>query len=466
MAERILIVDDEIDMLELLKRIIEDKTDCQVEITPDPLAVPHILEENVFDLVITDLNMPGQSGLELLETIRERDDQIPIVILTAYGTIESAVEAMQKGAFSYITKPFKKEEILLTIQKAFSFQRLTKENLNLRIELEERLKFPFLIGKSPLMEKVYQRIMQVSRTSATILITGESGTGKELAAKTLHFHSQRKERNFVAVNCSAIPETLIESELFGHLKGSFTGAIRDKKGLVEEADRGTLFLDEIGDLNLVMQTKLLRLLQEGEFKPVGSSKTLTADIRFIAASNQDLMEKVRKKEFREDLFYRLNVIQVVLPPLRDRKEDIPILAHHFLEKYSRLNQKEIRGIAPEGLEALTTREWPGNIRELENVLERGVILNDSGLLQIFDLFPEDLSSSPSFKIQENIFQAPFKEAKENIINSFHIEYIRRVLAKHGGNVSLAAKECGLKRPYLHRLMRENNIQSKQYRPSG
>ncbi len=240
--------------------------------------------------------------------------------------------------------------------------------------MEEKLKFPFLIGNSPLMEKVYQRIMQVARTSATILITGESGTGKELAAKTLHFHSQRKEKNFVAVNCSAIPETLIESELFGHLKGSFTGAIRDKKGLVEEADRGTLFLDEIGDLNLIMQTKLLRLLQEGEYKPVGSSKTLIADIRFIAATNQDLMEKVRKKEFREDLFYRLNVIQIILPPLRDRKEDIPILAQHFLEKYNRLNQKEIKGIDPEALEVLMTRDWPGNIRELENVIERGVIL--------------------------------------------------------------------------------------------
>lgn len=373
---------------------------------------------------------------------------------------------MQKGAFSYITKPFKKEEILLTIDKAFNFQRLTKENLSLRNELEEKLKFPFLIGKSPLMEKVFQKIMQVARTSATILITGESGTGKELAAKTLHFHSQRKEKNFIAVNCSAIPETLIESELFGHLKGSFTGAIRDKKGLVEEADRGTLFLDEIGDLNLVMQTKLLRLLQEGEYKPVGSSKTLIADIRFVAATNQDLMEKVYKKEFREDLFYRLNVIQVVLPPLRDRKEDIPILAQHFLEKYCRVNQKEIKGIASEALEMLITREWPGNIRELENVIERGVILSRTDILQVSDLFPEDQPLSFPFRIQDNIFLSPFKEAKENIINNFHIEYIRRVLAKHGGNVSLAAKECGLKRPYLHRLMRDNNIKSKNYRHSG
>lgn len=463
MAERILIIDDETDMLELLKRIIEDKTEYQVVVTPDPLAVPQILEENPFDLVITDLNMPGQNGIELLETIRAKDDQIPIVILTAYGTIESAVEAMQKGAFNYITKPFKKEEILLTIEKAFHFQRLTRENLNLRSELEEKLKFPFLIGKSRIMEKVYQRIMQVAKTSATILITGESGTGKELAAKTLHFHSQRKDKNFIAVNCSAIPETLIESELFGHLKGAFTGAIRDKRGLVEEADRGTLFLDEIGDLNLIMQTKLLRLLQEGEFKPVGSSKTLTADIRFIAATNQDLMEKVRKKEFREDLYYRLNVIQIVLPPLRDRKEDIPILAHHFLEKYARLNHKEIKGFSSEALELLTQRDWPGNIRELENVIERGVILTAGEVLQISDLFPEDQPVPPVFKIQEDIFQYPFKEAKENILNCFHGEYLRRVLAKHGGNVSLAAKECGLKRPYLHRLMRENRISSKEFR---
>jgi DNA-binding NtrC family response regulator len=465
MAERILIVDDEPDMLELLKRIIEDKTAYQVVITPDPLDVPHILEENSFDLVITDLRMPGQSGLELLETVRKKDDQIPIVILTAYGTIESAVEAMQKGAFSYITKPFKKEEILLTIDKAFSFQRLTKENISLRNELEEKLKFPFLIGTSPLMEKVFQRIMQVARTSATILITGDSGTGKELAAKTIHFHSQRKDRNFVAVNCSAIPETLIESELFGHLKGSFTGAIRDKKGLVEEADRGTLFLDEIGDLNLVMQTKLLRLLQEGEYKPVGSSKTLTSDSRFIAATNQDLMEKVHRKEFREDLFYRLNVIQIIMPPLRDRKDDIPILSQHFLGKYARLNEKEIAGIAPEALEVLMTRNWPGNIRELENVIERGVIFCKAGILQVSDLFPDDQPTSFPFRIQANIFSSPFKEAKEQILNNFHIEYIRRVLAKHGGNVSLAAKECGLKRPYLHRLMRDNDIKSKNYRQS-
>jgi DNA-binding NtrC family response regulator len=466
MAERILIVDDEVDMLELLKRIIEDKTNYQVVITPDPLGVSRILEENAFDLVITDLRMPGQSGLELLETIRKKDEQIPIIILTAYGTIESAVEAMQKGAFSYITKPFKKEEILLTIDNAFNFQRLKNENIFLRKELEDKLKFPFLIGSSPLMEKVFQRIMQVARTSATILITGESGTGKELAAKTIHFHSQRKDRNIVAVNCSAIPETLIESELFGHLKGSFTGAIRDKKGLVEEADRGTLFLDEIGDLNLIMQTKLLRLLQEGEYKPVGSSKTLVADIRFIAATNQDLMDKVYKKEFREDLFYRLNVIQIVLPPLRDRKDDIPVLAQHFLDKYNKHNQKDIKGLAPEALEVLNTRAWPGNIRELENVIERGVILSRTDILQLVDLFPEDQPVSFPFRIQENIFLSPFKEAKEHIINNFHIEYIRRVLAKHGGNVSLAAKECGLKRPYLHRLMRENDIQSKNYRQSN
>jgi DNA-binding NtrC family response regulator len=466
MAERILIIDDETDMLELLKRIIEDKTPYQVTVTPDPLAVPQILEENPFDLIITDLNMPGQNGIELLETLRAKDDQIPIVILTAYGTIESAVEAMQKGAFSYITKPVKKEEILLTIEKAFNFQRLARENLNLRNELEEKLKFPFLIGKSPIMEKVYQRIMQVAKTSATVLITGESGTGKELAAKTLHFHSQRRHKNFVAVNCSAIPETLIESELFGHLKGAFTGAIRDKKGLVEEADRGTLFLDEIGDLNLIMQTKLLRLLQEGEFKPVGSSKTLTADIRYIAATNQDLMEKVRKKEFREDLYYRLNVIQIVLPPLRERREDIPVLAHHFLEKYAGLNQKRIQGFSPEALELLVHRDWPGNIRELENVIERGVILSTGEVLQVPDLFPEDQPVPSVFKIQEDIFHYPFKEAKGNILSTFHAEYLRRVLAKHGGNVSLAAKECGLKRPYLHRLMRENHIEAKEFRKKG
>ena len=386
-------------------------------------------------------------------------------MITAYGTIESAVEAMQKGAFSFITKPFKKEEILIGIEKALEFQRLKNENFSLKQVLDDQVKYPFLIGSSPVMEKVYQRIQQVARTAATILITGESGTGKELAAKTIHFHSQRKEKNFVAVNCSALPETLIESELFGHLKGSFTGAIRDKKGLVEEADGGTLFLDEIGDLNLIMQTKLLRLIQEGEYKPVGSSKTFTADVRFLTATNQDLIEKVRKKEFREDLFYRINVIQLVMPPLRDRKEDIPLLAFHFMEKFSRINQKIIKGITPETMDVMTSRDWPGNIRELENVIERGVILGLSEMLQVSDLFPSDQPTAFNFDLQEEIFQAPFKDAKDRVIANFHAEYIRRVLVRFGGNVSMAAKECGLKRPYLHRLMKESDIKAKAYRQS-
>lgn len=465
MGERILIVDDEIDMLELLKRIIEDKTPYRVVTTPDPLDVPLLLEENSFDLVITDLRMPGETGLDLLEKIRTKHDKIPIIMITAYGTIETAVEAMQKGAFSYITKPFKKEEILVTIEKALEYHHLKEENLSLRKELEKEIKYPFIIGTSPVMERVYQRITQVAKTSATILITGDSGTGKELAAKTLHYHSLRNNKNFVAVNCSAIPETLIESELFGHIKGAFTGAIRDKKGLVEEADGGTFFLDEIGDLNVIMQTKLLRLLQEGEFKPVGSSKTLTADIRFIAATNQDLLEKVRKKEFREDLYYRLNVIQLRLPALRERKEDIPLLAEHFLEKFNRLNKKEIKGISREASEMLLSREWPGNIRELENVIERGVILSRGDTLQIQDLFPADHPTGIPMGMGEDLFQAPFKEAKDRLIANFNAEYIRRVLAKYGGNVSLAAKECGLKRPYLHRLMRESDIQAKTFRNS-
>ncbi len=465
MAEKILIVDDEVDMLDLLERIIEDKTPYQVITTADPLQVPQILDEMSIDLMITDLRMPGQNGIDLLETVHKKHERLPVMVITAYGTIETAVEAMQKGAFSYITKPFKQEEILLSVEKALEYQRLKKENLSLQRELGKEIKYPLILGTSPVMEKVFERIIQVAKTSATILITGESGTGKELAAKTIHYHSLRQNNPFVAVNCSAIPESLIESELFGHLKGSFTGAIRDKKGLVEEADRGTFFLDEIGDLNPIMQTKLLRLLQEGEYKPIGSSKTFTADIRFIAATNQDLIEKIRKREFREDLYYRLNVIQLRLPPLRERKEDIPLLANHFLKKFARLNQKPIQGISTEGLDALSARDWPGNIRELENVLERGVILSSSDQLKVQDLFPADHDYSLPFDIDKDIFQVPFKEARDKLITNFQAEYIRQLLAKHGGNVSLAAKECGIKRPYLHRLMRESAIQSKSYRSS-
>ena len=314
MAEKILIIDDEPELLELLKLVIEDKTRHQVVTTTNPLQAPALLEETPFDLVITDLKMPHLGGIELLETIRKIDPGLPVIILTAYGTIESAVEALQKGAFSYVTKPFKIDEILINIEKALVFERIKKENINLRRELDLRRRSPFLIGKSPAMKKVNQTILEVSHSEAAILISGEPGTGRELVAKVIHFQSPRKEKNFVTFNCSAIPENLVEGELFGYTAGTYPGTLQDKKGLVEEAEEGTLFLDEIGELNLYNQTKLLRLLQEGEYKPLGSNRSQSGNLRFMASTGQDLKEKLKRRDFREDL---------ILSPLGDPDSPSP-----------------------------------------------------------------------------------------------------------------------------------------------
>jgi DNA-binding NtrC family response regulator len=319
------------------------------------------------------------------------------------------------------------------------------------------------------MQRLQGQIEQVAKTTATILITGESGTGKELVARAIHFHSLRKDKVFTPLDCSTIPESLIESELFGHLRGSFTGAMKDKKGLVEETRHGTLFLDEIGDLSPAMQVKLLRLLQEGEYKVIGENRIRKVDIRFIAATHQNLPEKIRKGEFREDLFYRLNVINIQLPPLRERKDDIALLAHHFLQKYSTLNGKSFQGFAAEAMEHLMRQEWPGNVRELENVMERGVILAAGNTLRTADLAVSgQLSLAPSAPqmAAQDFYSMPFKEAKDRLIEKFHAEYIAKALGRHDGNVSQAAKESGLKRQYLHRLMRDVHVDAKTFKKPG
>jgi DNA-binding NtrC family response regulator len=463
MAEKILIIDDEPELLELLKLVIEDKTRHQVVTTTNPLQAPALLEESPFDLVITDLKMPHLSGIELLETIQKIDPGLPVIILTAYGTIESAVEALQKGAFSYVTKPFKIDEILVNIEKALVFERIKKENINLRRELDLRRRSPFLIGKTPIMKKINQTILEVSHSEATILISGEPGTGRELVAKSIHFQGPRKDKNFVTFNCSAIPENLVEGELFGYAAGAYPGSLQDKKGLVKEAEEGTLFLDEVGELNLYNQTRLLRLLQEGAYKPLGGNRSYSGNLRFMASTGQDLKEKLKRRDFREDLYYRLSVIHIPLPPLRERKEDIPALAQHFLEKYGRINQKEIRGIHSDALEVLLSWDWPGNIRELETVIERGVIFCKSDLLTIPDLILPDRPTSTLLAIEEELFSRPIKEARERLLSHFNAEYIKRILAKHKGNVSLSAQEIGLKRPYLHRLMKVSDIKAKTFK---
>jgi DNA-binding NtrC family response regulator len=463
MPGRILIIDDEKDMLALLKRILAEETQHEVVTETNPVTALELFKEKPFDLVITDLKMPRMDGIKVLETVKKVSPDVSVVILTAFATIETAVEAIRKGAYDYITKPFRRERILLTVDKVMQWQEVVRENLALRKALAEKEVFPLMIGSTPVMKDLLERIRQVAPTTATVLITGASGTGKELVARAIHEHSLRGNRKFVTVNCTAIPEQVIESELFGHLKGSFTGAWKDKRGLVEEADEGTLFLDEIGDLNTNMQTKLLRLLQEGEYKPVGSVNTRKADIRFIAATNHNLKADIGEKRFREDLFYRLNVIQIEMPSLKERRQDIPLLSYHFLRKYARANQKEILEISPEAMQALVSRDYPGNVRELENIIERGVIFCTSKSLTLKDLHldPEGEALYPN--LNEEAASLSFKDAKEQMISLFHRQYIMSLLHHSGGNISKAAEAAGIQRQYLHRLMKEAGIEAEQFK---
>jgi DNA-binding NtrC family response regulator len=450
-----------------LKRIITEKTPHEVTTVNDPLKVGELLKNHAYHVALTDLKMPRCDGIQVLETVKQHDTGTAVIIMTAYGTIESAIEATRKGAFDYITKPFRKERVLHVVEQALRWQSLQRENSLLREQLEGKSPSLSLIGSSLAMQRLQSQIELVAKTTATILITGESGTGKELVARAIHSTSLRKDKTFTPVDCSTIPESLIESELFGHLRGSFTGAHKDKKGLVEETNHGTLFLDEIGDLSLVLQVKLLRLLQEGEYKVVGDSRIRKTDIRFIAATNQNLLEKIRKGEFREDLYYRLNVINIQLPPLRYRKDDIPLLAQHFLHKYSNLNGKQVNGFGREAMNFLLRQEWPGNIRELENVIERGVILTSGETITEPDLsLPGQLPVTPAglpLAPTEAIFTLPFKEAKDKLLEEFQSQYIARALDRNAGNVSHAAREVGLKRQYLHRLMKETNVYAKTYK---
>jgi DNA-binding NtrC family response regulator len=463
MAGRILIIDDEKDMLVLLKRIITEETDHEAVTESDPQRALELFRESPFNLVITDLKMPKVDGMQVLEKVREMDPKVTVVILTAFATIENAVEAIQKGAYDYITKPFRRERILLTIEKVMEWQEMLQENLSLRQALAQKESGPALIGSTPVMKELFERIKQVAPTTATVLLTGASGTGKELVARAIHQHSLRASKKFITVNCTAIPEQVLESELFGHVKGAFTGAWKDKRGLVEEAHEGILFLDEIGDLNPNMQTKLLRLLQEGEYKPVGSLITKKADIRFVAATNHNLKTDINEKRFREDLYYRLNVVHIDLPALKERRQDIPILAYHFLKKYAHVNGKSIHEISPEAMHALMGREYPGNVRELENIIERGVIFCTSDTLKVKELHLDTEGTSFFPELTQEVARLSFKEAKDKMIDLFHNQYIVALLRESGGNISRAAEIAGIQRQYLHRLMKEAGIEAEQFK---
>ncbi|MGH7799796.1 MAG: sigma-54-dependent transcriptional regulator [Thermodesulfobacteriota bacterium] len=435
---KILVVDDEPGMRTFLEIILR-KEGYSVETASDGMKALDNINNNVFDLAILDMLMPVMNGIEVLKRIIEKSPETTVIIITAFASYETAIEAMKLGAYDYITKPFKIDEIKLVIKKALDKKGLERENLRLRKELQTKYGFANIIGRSIDISKVFELIKRVSELKVNVLITGESGTGKELVARAIHYSGSRHRGPFIAVNCGAIPETLLESELFGYRRGAFTGASKNKKGLFEEADGGTIFLDEIVDLPIHLQVKLLRALEEKTIRPLGSTEPIPVDIRIIAATNKLLEEEIANQKFREDLFYRLNVIKIDLPPLRDRRDDIPPLAIHFVEKYSREMGKDIHGISPKALETLESHHYPGNVRELENIIARCVALETSNVIHQQTL-PELMVNTDSLNIENGIAG---NYGLDHLLETFEKRTIEKALAQAQGNKVEAAKLLGI-----------------------
>ena len=435
--EKILVVEDEGGYREYLISHLEERG-FSVSSAPDGTTALDVFTEEEFDLVLLDLRLPGQDGLDVLKQFKDYSPETQIVMMTAYGLVQSAVEAIKNGAFDYITKETLNPETLnLTIRKALEQRRLKKENEQLRAEVSRKYTFENIIGKSKPMRDVFQKIQRIAPFKSTILITGESGTGKEMISRAIYLNSPLLNRTFVAVNCGAIPEMLLESELFGHMKGSFTGAIRTKKGLFEEADGGTIFLDEISELPLNLQVKLLRVLQDHKIRRVGDTSEISIDVRVIAATSRDLYRDVQEGRFREDLFYRLNIIPISLPPLRERTDDIPLLINHFLRKF--VPEREGITVASETMQQLVQYRWPGNVRELENIIERAVVLSDSNTITPEALPPELQHIGEDFHVQVPEECLSIKRTLKTLVPAVEQELIRRALKQTSNNRTRAAR---------------------------
>jgi DNA-binding NtrC family response regulator len=458
----ILIVDDEEVLQDVLSTLVRREGNNPLSAFTGEEAL-EILEREEVDLVLLDLMLPGLSGREVLREIRRRDPQQVVVVITAYSSIEGAIEAMREGAFHYSPKPFKNEEVLLTLRKGLEQRRLSDENVALKEQLRQRFGFDNIIGKSKPMQQIYDLIRLAAPSKSNILILGESGTGKELVAKAIHHHSRRAHGPFVTVNSGSMPADLLESNLFGHIRGAFTGAVASKKGLFEVASLGSIFFDEIGNIPYDTQAKLLRVIQEKEFMRLGGVDTIKVDVRIIAATNAELSESVQKGEFREDLYYRLNVITVALPPLRKRVEDIPLLALHFLNHYSRENEKAIHEISPQAMELLLDYHWPGNVRELENVIERAVVLSTGEILGV-ELLPASVRQPESLgmpAIPLAVSGLSLKEAVED----YERQLIVRALQSVGGVQKRAAEILRVKPTTLHEMMKRLSISAEGLVPA-
>ncbi len=457
---KVLCVDDEASMLEGCERLLRSLGyDC-ITTTDSERAVELIRSESP-QIVLTDLKMPGLDGIALLEAAKEIDPDVTVIVFTAYASIPSAIEATRKGAFDYIPKPFSADELEVVMEKASKYRALLEENKRLRLQLSETFAFGNIIGNSPLMLEVFETIRKVAPSEANVLIMGESGKGKELIARSIHANSPRLNQTFVPVDCASLPETLLESELFGHEKGAFTGAHTERPGLFEFANGGTVFLDEMGELALNIQAKLLRVLQEHKVRRLAGRHEIDISIRVISASNRDLEAAVANKVFRDDLFYRLNVVSIKLPPLRERSGDIPLLTHHFLQEFGKSMIRPVSGISPEAMDRLECYRWPGNVRELQNVIERALSMCEDDKITVTDL-PDHICNADDRPAADPIL-LPLREARRCWLDPLEKEYLEKLLQRHGGNISEAARAAEIDRQTIYRMLKKYEIRSSEDR---
>jgi len=461
----ILVVEDEVKMQRILEVNLRDT--YNVLLANNGEQALDVVKGNDVNLILTDMKMPGKDGLSLLHDVKEFAPDIPVILITAYGTIESAVKAMKEGAYDYILKPLKMDEIEVVIEKALAHARLIDENRYLREELRSTYGFGNIISVNPKMVQILGLIGQIANSKATVLLQGESGTGKELVARAIHYNSQRAKGPFIVVNCSAIPRELLESELFGHEKGAFTGATRVKLGSFELADTGTLFLDEIGEMQRELQVKILRALEGHRFMRIGGTEEIDVDVRVITATNRDLKEAVATGDFREDLYYRLNVVCVDLPPLRERREDIPRLAAHFVEKYEAESKGQVRGISDEAMRILERYRWPGNVRELENCILRGMVLAKTGRIEVGDFPKEVVEGAMPAEVyaprNAEELKLMKKRERERVTGQIEKQFIVEALQRNKGNISRSASDVGMDRRQFQNLIRKYRIFPRDYR---
>lgn len=450
---KILIIDDEPEMLHSLQKILSQRKEFSVDLAQDADRALEIVKKNDFDLIISDLKMGKVSGIDILKSALARNSEAKVILISGYGTIETSVAAIQEGAFDFLEKPFTSKKLFACIDRAIQTKSIEKTDTEK--PGEKPWEITGLVYQSKQMDETVKMVYKIAPGDLSVLITGESGTGKELIARAIHSMSKRSTNPFVPVNCGALPEHLFESELFGHERGAFTGAVKTKPGLLEFANQGTFFFDEIGDLSLPLQVKLLRMLEDQQIRRVGGQKEISIDVRIIAATNSNIEQAVRDGKFREDLYYRLNTIQIEIPPLRDRIDDILPLAYHFLNEISQKNEKTIKKFTTDAEDLLKTYAWPGNVRELQNMISRAYFLCSSPIIEESDLpLP---TSNQTITLDRQMLDLPYKNAKEYVLEKFEIEYLSHMLRKHRGNISQAAAECGIDRRSIHRLINKYNI---------